>query len=118
MEKLSAAEEEVMQAIWKTRGGFIRDFMGHIDDKIPYTTFASTVKNLEKKNYVHAEKRANSFYYTPAIAQEEYNRTSLSDVVRHYFANSYKDMVTFFAKDKKITPEELQEIITLIEKKS
>lgn len=118
MEKLSPAEEEVMQAIWKTNGGFIRDFMEHMDDNIPYTTIASTVKNLEKKDYVHSQKRANSYYYTAAIAQEDYNRTNLSDVVRHYFANSYKDMVAFFAKDKKISPEELQEIIALIEKKS
>ena len=44
MEKLSPAEEEVMQAIWKTNGGFIRDFMEHMDDSIPYTTIASTVK--------------------------------------------------------------------------
>ncbi len=118
MEKLSPAEEEVMQVIWKTNGGFIRDFIDHITDTIPYTTIASTVKNLEKKRYVRCEKRANSNYYTPAIDQQDYNRSNLSDVVRHYFANSYKDMVAFFAQDKKISPEELQEIITLIEKKS
>lgn len=118
MEKLSPAEEEVMQAIWKTNGGFIRDFMDHLNNDIPYTTVASTVKNLEKKRYIHSEKRANSYYYSPAIDQQDYNRSNLSDVVRHYFSNSYKDMVAFFAKDKKISPEELQEIIALIEKKS
>lgn len=118
MEKLSTAEEEVMQAAWKTKGGFIRDFMEHLDNSIPYTTVASTVKNLEKKGFVNSVKQANSFYYTPAITQEAYNRSNLSDVVKHYFANSYKEMVTFFAQDKKITPEELQEIIALIEKKS
>ncbi|PSK94063.1 BlaI/MecI/CopY family transcriptional regulator [Taibaiella chishuiensis] len=116
MEKLSAAEEEVMLAAWQTKGGFIRDFMAHMDTDVPYTTIASTVKNLEKKGYLSSSKQANSYYYVPAIAQEDYNRTNLSDVVRHYFANSYKDMVAFFAKDKKISPEELQEIIKLIEK--
>lgn len=118
MENLSPAEEEVMQAIWKTNGGFIRDFMEHLDESIPYTTIASTVKNLEKKKYIGSKKRANSYYYSPVIAREDYNRSNLSNVVKQYFANSYKDMVTFFAKDKKISPEELQEIITLIEKKS
>lgn len=117
MEKLSPAEEEVMQVIWKTKGGFIRDFMEHLDPAIPYTTVASTVKNLEKKKYLDSKKRANSYYYSPVIAPEDYNRSNLSHVVKNYFADSYKDMVTFFAKDKKISPEELQEIIALIEKK-
>jgi BlaI family penicillinase repressor len=117
MENLSPAEEEVMQVIWKTNGGFIRDFIEYLDQSIPYTTVASTVKNLEKKNYVDSKKRANSYYYSPVIAREDYNRSNLSNVVKNYFADSYKDMVTFFAQDKKISPEELQEIIALIEKK-
>lgn len=117
MEKLSITEEQVMQAIWKTGGGFIRDFMEHITDAPPYTTLASTVKNLEKKGFVKAKKMANSYFYQPSIAADDYNRNNLSDVVKNYFANSYKDMVTFFAKDRKISPDELKEIINLIENK-
>ena len=40
----------------------------------------------------------------------------MSGVVRDYFENSYKEMVTFFVKEQKISAEELQEIIKLIEK--
>ena len=41
---------------------------------------------------------------------------SLSDVVKSYFDDSYKELVSFFAKEQKITTEELTEIIELIEK--
>ncbi len=41
----------------------------------------------------------------------------MSGFVKDYFENSYKELVTFFAKDKKISPEELQEIINMIGKK-
>ncbi len=116
MEKLSVQEEEVMQAVWHTGGGFIRDFMEHIPNVPPYTTVASTVKNLEKKKFVQSKKMANSFFYTPIVKEEEYKRKHLSEVVKDYFQNSYKELVTFFAKDKKISPEELKEIIRLIEK--
>lgn len=40
----------------------------------------------------------------------------MSGVVRSYFENSYKEMVTFFAREQKISADDLKEIIKLIEK--
>jgi len=40
----------------------------------------------------------------------------MSGVVRNYFENSYKEMVTFFAREQKISAEDLKDIIELIEK--
>jgi BlaI family penicillinase repressor len=34
-----------------------------------------------------------------------------------YFENSYKDLVSFFAKEEKISAKELREILNLIENK-
>jgi predicted transcriptional regulator len=39
-------------------------------------------------------------------------------VVRNYFANSYKEMVSFFAKEQKLSTDDLKEIINLIEKQN
>ena len=39
----------------------------------------------------------------------------MSGLVSDYFQNSYKDLVTFFASEQKISAEELKEIIKLIE---
>ena len=40
----------------------------------------------------------------------------MSGVVRNYLENSYKEMVSFFAKDQKISTDDLKDIIELIEK--
>ena len=40
----------------------------------------------------------------------------MSGIVHDYFKNSFQEMVSFFAKEDKITPEELKEIIREIEK--
>ena len=40
----------------------------------------------------------------------------MGNVVQDYFKNSYKEMVSFFVKDEKISAQELKEIIDLIEK--
>ncbi|MCD7816246.1 MAG: hypothetical protein LUH12_06010 [Bacteroides sp.] len=37
--------------------------------------------------------------------------------MKNYFADSYKDLVSFFAREQKISKEELEEILNLIESK-
>lgn len=117
MEKLTFQEEEVMLVIWQLKEGVIKDFLNAMDEpRSPYTTLASIVKNLEKKGYVNSKRYGNTYVYTPAIDENEYKNRFLSRVVRNYFENSYKEMVTFFAQKQKISAEELQDIIRLIEK--
>ncbi|PWG80405.1 BlaI/MecI/CopY family transcriptional regulator [Pararcticibacter amylolyticus] len=116
MIELTKQEEEAMQVIWNCNGGFVKDFLDVFKDpKPPYTTLASTVKNLEKKGYVKGEKLGNSFRYLPVIKAEDYKNTFMKNFVGDYFKNSYKELVTFFAREKKISPDELREIINMIE---
>lgn len=116
MEKLSPQEEEAMQAVWQYGQGFIKDFLDSLGEpKPPYTTLASTIKNLERKGFLASEKIGNSIRYKAIIKEEEYKKRFMNGFVSDYFENSYKDLVTFFAKDKKISANELKEIIKLIE---
>lgn len=117
MEKLTIQEEEVILYIWELNECFVKDIVAKFPvPKPPYTTVASIIKNLERKGYVKAERIGNTYRYTPAIRESEYKRTFMSGVVRDYFENSYKEMVSFFAKDRKISAGELKEIIDMIEK--
>lgn len=116
MEKLSQQEEEAMQAIWQIGEGFIKDFIDSMPEpKPPYTTLASTVKNLERKGFVKGNKLGNSFKYSAIIKEEDYKKRFMNGFVNNYFQNSYKELVTFFAQNKKISANELQEIIKMIE---
>jgi len=51
------------------------------------------------------------------MEESEFKSKFMSGIVQSYFENSYKDMVSFFAEKKKISADELKEIIKLIEKK-
>ena len=118
MEKLTTPEEDVMRVIWQLQGGFIKDFLEQLPEpRPPYTTLASVVKNLEKKGYLVAKRVGNTYYYTPAVGESEYKRKFLSGFVSNYFANSYKEMVSFFVREEQLSPEDLKEILDLIEKK-
>jgi len=117
MEKLTIQEEEAMQVIWQCGPGFIKDFLDNFPEPVPpYTTLASTLKNLLRKGFIKGEKFAKSYRYTAVIAEEEYKKRFMYGFVSDYFENSYKDMVAFFVKDKKVSTKELKEIIDLIEK--
>ena len=95
MEKLTMQEEEVMRLIWQIGPCFVKDILAKYDDpRPPYTTLASIVKNLERKKYVKNKRYGNTYEYTPLIPESEYKRTFMSGVVRNYFEDSYKEMVS------------------------
>ena len=60
MERLTAQEESVMLYIWKLGSCFIRDILNEMPDpKPPYTSVASVVRNLGKKEVRHPEEIRN-----------------------------------------------------------
>lgn len=106
-----------MLIVWRKGEGVIKDFLNEMDEpRPPYTTVASIVKNLERKGFVSSRRYGNTYVYTSAVDENDYKNRFLSGVVRNYFENSYKEMVTFFARKQKISAEELKEIVRLIEK--
>lgn len=118
MEKLTNQEESIMLLIWQLQECVVKDIVNVMDNpKPPYTTVASVVRNLEKKGYLNAKRYANVYVYSPKIKEDEYKKTFMSGVVKNYFENSYKELVSFFAQEHKISAEDLEEIIQMIEKK-
>ena len=59
----------------------------------------------------------NMWFYTPAIAETEYKKKFLTGFVSNYFSNSFKELVSFFAKEEELSSDDLKDIIELIEKK-
>lgn len=116
MEKLTPQEEEAMLVVWQVEPGFIKDFLDVMPEPRPaYTTLASTIKNLEKKGFLKSEKFANALRYKAKVKEDTYKKKFMNGIVNSYFQNSYKELVSFFANDKKISTEELKEIIQMIE---
>ena len=115
MEKLTIQEEAAMRAVWQTGEGNVKSFLENLDEKMPYTTLASIIKNLEKKSYLKSMLVGNMYVYTPQITEQEYKQKFMTGFVKEYFKNSYKEMVSFFVEQKKLSPKELKEIIKMIE---
>lgn len=112
MEKLSRQEEQAIQAVWKMGEGNVKLFLENMpSEAMPYTTLASTIKNLEKKGYLSSRLIGNAYLYKAIISEDEYKKRFMSGFVKEYFADSYKDLVNFFVEEKKLSRKELNEII-------
>ncbi|GAA3599511.1 BlaI/MecI/CopY family transcriptional regulator [Flavivirga amylovorans] len=118
MEKLTNKEEEIMHIIWKLEKAFVKDVLAEIkNDKPHYNTLSTIIRNLEDKGYVSYNAYGKTHQYYPIVSKEVYKKKYMNLAIDHYFNNSYKNMVSFFAKEEKISVKELKEIIALIEKK-
>lgn len=116
MQKLTKREEEIMQALWALEKGFVNDIKEKLSEDMHYNSIATIIKILEKKGFVGFKKYGNTHQYFPIISKEAYQKRDVSDVLSKYFDNSYQKMVAYFAKEEKISSDELEDILKMINK--
>ncbi|WP_248722522.1 BlaI/MecI/CopY family transcriptional regulator [Seonamhaeicola sp. ML3] len=117
MEKLTNKEEEIMHILWKLKKAFVKDVLNEItSDKPHYNTLSTIIRNLVDKGYVGYTAYGKTHQYHPIVTKESYRKGFMNTAISNYFNDSYKNVVSFFAKEEKISVEELKEIIKLIEK--
>ncbi|MBQ0788951.1 MAG: BlaI/MecI/CopY family transcriptional regulator [Oceanihabitans sp.] len=118
MQKLTNKEEEIMHILWKLEKAFVKDVLQEIEEEKPhYNTLSTIIRNLEEKNYVSYTAYGKTHQYFPIITKEAYKKKFMNTAIDNYFNSSYKNVVSFFAKEEKISVAELKEIISIIEQK-
>lgn len=118
MQKLTNKEEEVMHILWKLQKAFVKEVLAEITEDQPhYNTLSTIIRNLEEKGYVSHNAFGNTHQYFPIVSKEDYRKGFINTAIENYFNSSYKSMVSFFAKEEKISAKELREILEMIEQK-
>jgi BlaI family transcriptional regulator, penicillinase repressor len=118
MEKLTNKEEEIMHILWKLEKAFVKEVLAEItEENLHYNTVSTIIRNMEEKGYVGHTAYGKTHQYYPVVSKEEYSKQFMNTATQKFFDNSYKSMVSFFAKEEKISAEELREILDIIEKK-
>ena len=115
MEELTAKEEEIMQILWELNKALVRDIMSQLpNSEQPYTTVASIVRILEKKGYVSHKPYGKTHEYFPLISKAEYRKRKFKGLLTQYFDNSIESVVSFLAKEEKLSPKEFEELTKMI----
>lgn len=112
MKELTKAEEQVMQLLWKQEKAFVKDLIEQMPEPKPaYNTVSTVVRILEKKGFVGYEAFGKTHRYFPLISKKEYTRKFMKNFMKGYFSNSFKEMVSFFAKEDNMSLSELEDLM-------
>ncbi len=116
MNKLTRAEEQVMQILWEIREGMVKDVINRLPDPKPaYNTISTVIRVLEKKGFVEHKAYGKTHVYYPLIKKETYARIHFLGFMRDYFNNSFPKMAAFFARERNLDLGEMEEILKLTE---
>ncbi|MTB52623.1 BlaI/MecI/CopY family transcriptional regulator [Lewinella sp. W8] len=116
METLTRKEEEVLRLLFKLKRAFVRDIIDAMPGKKPaYTTVSTVIRKLEEKGYVDHEDFGTTYRYFPAISEEDFFQRDIRRVVSDFFNDSHKDLVSHFARNKKLTRADLEDILRMID---
>jgi predicted transcriptional regulator len=115
MKQLTRAEEQIMQVLWRLERGFVKDIIAEFPKPRPaYNTVSTIVRILEKKGFVGHKAYGKTHEYFALVPRDEYKKSYLKSFIKRYFGNSFQEMVSFFASERDISLEELEEIRKLL----
>jgi predicted transcriptional regulator len=112
MKELTKAEEQIMQELWLLEKAFVKEIVDKLPEPKPaYNTVSTIIRILEKKGFVDHYAYGKTHQYFPLISKTDYTKSYFKNFLSGYFSNSFQEMVSFFAKEDKMTLSELEEII-------
>ena len=117
MKPLTRKEQEVLETLYRLEKGFVKEIIAALpgDKKPAYNTVSTLIRRLETKGYVGYEEFGSTYRYYPLVPAEEYQKQGLSKIVDTFFGSSYKSVVAHFAKEQKLSKEDLEDIMKMIE---
>lgn len=117
MKSLTKAEEQVMQALWKSGKAFLREIVDAMPNPKPHqNTVATLLKILVEKEFVAINTIGRNHQYYSLVSKEEYSKRSMKQFAKNYFEGSFSNVVSFLVKENNITIEELENLLQQIKK--
>lgn len=116
MNKLTKAEEEIMQIIWRLGPCTVSDVRDDIEKttgqpKPPHSSISTIVRILEEKGFLTHKTYGRTYEYRPLVTKTAYSKLSLEKLVTDYFDGSMERLVSFMVREKDLKPDDLTELL-------
>ena len=114
--KLSDAEWQVMNALWKQYPATAREIADHLPDDVQwaYTTIKTLLARLAVKEAVSEHKRGNVSIYEPLVSLKKARRTALRSFLDQAFGGGIEPLLNFLAEERKLTAKDRSELAKII----
>lgn len=117
--ELTRAEEEVMQHLWDLGRSFVKDLVERYREPKPaYNTVSTLIRILEQKGFVGHTAYGKTHEYYPLVTRDEYRKHYLNNMISQYFSGSFKQLVSFFAREQQMDIKDLEEMLEALKKES
>ena len=109
--RLTFAEEEIMQVLWKIEKGIIKDILKEFPNPKPaYNTIATVLRVMENKDFVAHEEVGVFYQFYPLITKEIYAKSQAKSLIKAYFESSLLKLTTAFAKEENLSLADIEQI--------
>jgi len=114
--KLSKAEEQLMEIIWKLERCFLKDIIDdYLGPKPATTTVATLLKRMQDKGAIAYELFGNSRQYYPLISKKDYFKKNMNEIIKNFFGDSALQFASFFTTSGNLSAKELEELKKIVE---
>ncbi len=115
--ELTKAEEQLMQYLWESGKGFLKDVVERFPEPRPaYTTVSTVIGVLVRKGFVDYNTYGKVREYYPTLTKQEYFGGRVRSIIDHFFNGSAPEFASFFTGGE-VSLSELEEIRALVEAK-
>ena len=109
--KLTPAEGEIMQVLWRIEKGIIKDILKEFPSPKPaYNTIATVLRVMENKGFVAHEPVGVFFQFYPLISKEAYAKSQAKSLIKAYFESSLAKLTAAFAKEENLSVSDIEQI--------
>ncbi len=118
--KLTEKEAEIMERLWSNGPQTIRELLATYPAPKPHFNTVSTIVRvlIDKCFVAHMGEKNGAYTYGALVESNELSGSSLARLVKNYFNNSYRSVVSALVDQEKISVDELREIIDMVEKRN
>ena len=113
---LTPQELELMKIVWHKGEATVRDVYETLLErrKIAYTTVMTMMRVLEKKGHVKTHRENRAFVYRPTRPERQVVRSMVREFVDRVFNGSAQPLLVHLVEDRRLSPQELEELERLI----
>ena len=112
--KPTDAELAILRVLWSRGPSTVRQVAAAMDREAGYTTVLKLLQIMTEKGLVTRDETARTHIYDAAHTEDQTQRQLVMDLVERAFDGSAAKLVLQALASKKATPEELDEIRTLL----
>ena len=114
--KLSEAEWQIMNALWKRFPATARDLTEYLPKETnwAYTTVKTMLTRLVQKNAVSERKRGNISVYEPLVSKSKARKKAVKSLLNQAFDGTIGPLMHFIVEEEKLSKKQREDLINLL----